>query len=168
MSHTMAVSYNIFKNIFNKSKNTQDKQEINQEDKMDKFALISKLPLSPEYNQYKFTPIIHMTDKKPEKGIYFNEEIGCADDIVFYTSREFNKPSNNLAEYIALNINEILENSMMQSSRNLLASKAKYIIFTSNILGYKKNKSIIGVFENKHNDLDENMRLEYEINSYSK
>lgn len=52
---------------------------------------------------------------------------------------------------------------MMQASSNPMSAKAKYIVFTSNGLGYKYNNPIIGVFENIHHDADPNMRIEYEI-----
>lgn len=68
-------------------------------------------------------------------------------------------------EYRALGFSERLKEVMMQSAKNPLCAKAKYIVFTCNGLGYKYGNSIIGVFENDHPDADPNMRIEYEIYS---
>ena len=151
---TMPVSFNIFKSIFSKPR----------ENKFDfsKFDLISKLPSAPYYNEYKFVTTIHKTPDVPQTGLYFNKEIGCADDMVFHTSQEFNA-SNNRVEYKALGFENRLQNAMMQASANPMSAKAKYIIFTANGLGYKYNNPVIGVFENTHPDVDPNMRIEYEI-----
>ena len=153
---TMPVSFNILKSVFSKSR----------ENKFDfsKFDLISKLPSAPYYNEYKFITTIHKTPDVPQTGLYFNKEIGCADDMVYQTTREFNDNSNkNRVEYKALGFENRLQNAMMQASADPMSAKAKYIIFTSNGLGYKYNNPVIGVFENTHPDVDPNMRIEYEI-----
>jgi hypothetical protein len=57
---------------------------------------------------------------------------------------------------------------MMQSAKNPLSAKAKYIVFTCNLLGIKYGNPIIGVFENIHKDADPNVRIEYEIYNFVK
>jgi hypothetical protein len=152
----MPMSFNIFKSVFSKP----------HENKLDfsRFDLISKLPSAPYYNEYKFITTIHKTSDIPQSGLYFNKKIGCADDMVYQTSQEFNKQdNNNIVEYKALGFHNRLQNAMMQASANPISAKAKFIVFTCNGLGYKYNNPIIGVFENTHPDVDQNMRIEYEI-----
>ncbi len=157
----MQTQYNIFRSVFGKRVDTP---KLNFEN----FDLISKLPNAPYYNLYNFIPTIHKTGDIPQKGLYFNKEIGCADDMVYQTSQEFNSDQNkNTVEYKALGFQERLQNAMMTAARNPLCANAKYIIFTANGLGYKYGNSTIGVFENTHKDADPNMRIEYEIYSTS-
>ena len=157
MSQYMQTSYNMLKSLFHKS------QTSTQYD-FSSFDLISKLPNAPYYNTMKFIPIIHKTQDIPQPGLYFNKTIGCADDITYHTTQEFNNSDNgHRVEYRALGFSDRLQEVMMQSAKNPLCAKAKYIIFTSNGLGYKYNNSTIGVFENEHRDADPNMRIEYEI-----
>lgn len=159
MSTYMPMSFNIFKSIFSKSsKSPETKFDFS------KFDLISKLPSAPYYNEYKFITTIHKTSDIPQPGIYFNKQVGCADDITYHTTQEFNNTHNkNRVEYKALGFENRLQNAMMQASSNPISAKAKYIVFTCNGLGYKYNNPIIGVFENTHVDADPNMRIEYEI-----
>lgn len=129
----MQTSYNIFKSIFHKS---QSRTTQTMTPDFSKFDLISKLPYAPYYNEYKFIPIIHKTSEIPQSGLYFNKEIYCADDMVYHTTREFNDQDNkNIVEYRALGFLDRLNQVMMQASMNPLAAKAKYIIFTCNVLG---------------------------------
>jgi hypothetical protein len=156
MSTFMPMSFNIFKSVFSKP----------HENKLDfsRFDLISKLPYAPYYNEYKFITTIHKTSDIPQSGLYFNKQIGCADDMVYQTSQEFNNPDiKNRVEYKALGFENHLQNAMMQASANPISAKAKYIVFTANGLGVKYNNPVIGVFENTHPDVDPNMRIEYEI-----
>lgn len=93
MSTYMPMSFNIFKSVFSKSSKLPET----------KFDLISKLPLAPYYNEYKFITTIHKTSDIPQPGIYFNKQVGCADDITYHTTQEFNNTDNkNRVEYIAL------------------------------------------------------------------
>ena len=155
----MQNNYNIFRSVFSKRVDTP---KLNFEN----FDLISKLPNAPYYNEYNFIPTIHKTNDIPQKGLYFNKEIGCADDMVYQTLQEFNsKETKNFMEYHALGFKDRLQNAMMTATRNPLCANAKYIIFTSNGLGYKYGNSTIGVFENTHKNADPNMRIEYEIYS---
>lgn len=149
------MSFNIFKSVFSKP----------HENKLDfsRFDLISKLPYAPYYNEYKFITTIHKTSDIQQSGLYFNKKIGCADDMVYQTSQEFNNNNKNDVEYRALGFRNHLQNAMMQASANPLSAKAKFIVFTCNGLGHKYNNPIIGVFENTHSDVDQNMRIEYEI-----
>jgi hypothetical protein len=159
MSQYMQTSYNIFRSVFNKPNiNTQTYD-------FSRFDLISKLPNAPYYNTINFIPTIHKTPEAPQSGLYFNKKIGCADDMVYHTSQEFNSSENikNSVEYKALGFSDRLQEVMMQSAKNPLCAKAKYIVFTSNLLGAKYGNSIIGVFENEHANIDPNMRIEYEI-----
>lgn len=159
MSQYMQTSYNIFRSIFNKPNINTQKYDFS------RFDLISKLPNAPYYNTINFIPTIHKTQDIPQNGLYFNKKVGCADDMVYHTSQEFNSKDNfkNCAEYHALGFKERLHEVMMQSAKNPLSAKAKYIVFTCNGLGYKYGNSTIGVFENEHPDADPNMRIEYEI-----
>ena len=154
----MQTSYNIFKSVFNKPQ--FNKQQSTVPD-FSRFDLISKLPFAPYYNEYKFITTIHKTSDIPQKGLYFNKKIGCADDMVYQTSQEYN--NKNRVEYKALGFENRLQNAMMQASANPISAKAKFIIFTCNGLEFKYNNPIIGVFENTHPDVDPNMRIEYEI-----
>ena len=85
----MQTTYNIFKSIFSKSRNT-----CTTTPDFSKFDIISKLPYAPYYNEYKFIPTIHKTSEIPQSGLYFNKEIYCADDMVYHTTREFNDLKN--------------------------------------------------------------------------
>ena len=162
MSTIMSTSFHMLRSLFNKSQNNIPTQ--NQQLDFSKFDLISKLPSAPYYNEYKFIPIIHKTNNIPQSGLYFNKQIGCADDMVYQTSQEFNRLDNkNLAEYTALDFKNRLHQVMMQSAHNPLSAKAKYIVFTCNLLGIKYGNPTIGVFENIHKDADPNVRIEYEI-----
>jgi len=154
MSQSMSTIYNYFRNLYPKT-NTSQQMNLNS------FQLISKLPTDPHYNKITFIPTIHKTYDIPQAGKYFNKQIGCADDMVYHTSQEFY--SNNLVEYQALGFKDRLKQAMMQSSVNMTAGNAKYIIFTCSTLGLKYNNPIIGVFENTHPNADPNIRLEYEI-----
>ena len=112
---TMPVSFNILKSVFSKSR----------ENKFDfsKFDLISKLPSAPYYNEYKFITTIHKTPDVPQTGLYFNKEIGCADDMVYQTTREFNDNSNkNRVEYKALGFENRLQNAMIDRKSTRLNS----------------------------------------------
>jgi hypothetical protein len=152
----MQTFYNIFKSINLKSHAPQ----MN----FDSFQLISKLPLAPYYNQTKFIPIIHKTQDVPQNPLYFSKQIGCADDMVYQATKEFNDMNNiNIAEYKALGFHDRLQEVIMQASQNPLCEKAKYIIFTCNSFGYKYNNSILGIYENIHPNADNNLRIEYEI-----
>lgn len=155
----MMTNYNIFRTL-NSLKSTAPQMNF------ESFQLISKLPYAPYYNEYKFIPTIHKTNEIPQSGLYFNKEIYCADDMTYHTTREFNDYNNkNIVEYRALGFRDRLQQVMMQASANPLCEKAKYIIFTCNAIGYKYNNSILGVFENKHQNADNNMRIEYELYS---
>jgi hypothetical protein len=156
MSTLMSTSFHMYRSLFNKKQNTNLD--------FSKFDLISKLPSAPYYNQYKFIPIIHKTNDIPQSGLYFNKQIGCADDMVYQTLQEFNHHDNKyIAEYKALGFGDRLKQVMMNSAQNVLSAKAKYIIFTCNSLGVKYGNPIIGIFENTHKDADPNIRIEYEI-----
>ena len=155
----MQTSYNIFNSVFTKPNINTQKYDFS------RFDLISKLPNAPYYNTINFIPTIHKTQDIPQSGLYFNKKVGCADDMVYHTSQEFNSSENikNSVEYKALGFRDRLHEVMMQSAKNPLSAKAKYIIFTCNLLGVKYGNSTIGVFENEHPDADPNMRIEYEI-----
>ena len=150
----MSSIYNYIKSSFNASRNKPD---------FSSFQLISKLPLDPCYNFYKFIPTLHKTDEKPVNGKYFNHTIGCADDIVYYASKECYK---NAAEFKALGINERIKSSMMQAAENLVTTKAKYIIISSVGIGQKYGNPNIAVFENEHENADPSLRIEYQIENY--
>lgn len=129
------------------------------------FHLISKLPLAPYYNSYKFVPTLHKTEEKPEEGKYFNHTIGCADDLVFYATTECYK---NAAEFKALGIDDKIESALMQASSNLVTAKAKYIVISSYALGYKYSNPNIATFVNEHPSADPSLRIEYQIENYIK
>ena len=149
----MSSVYKYIKSILNASRSDLD---------FSSFQLISKLPLDPYYNLYKFIPTLHKTDEKPENGKYFNHTIGCADDIVYYASNECYK---NAAKFKALGINERIKSSMMQAA-NLVTSEAKYIIISSVGIGQKYGNPNIAVFENEHGNVDPSLRIEYQIENY--
>jgi len=152
----MLTFYNIFKSL----KINSHSPQMN----FDSFQLISKLPLAPYYNESKFIPIIHKTEDIPQNPLYFSKQIGCADDMVYQATREFNDEKNkNLVEYRALGFQDRFKEMIMQASSNPLCEKAKYIVFTCNSLGSKYNNPIIGIFENTHPNADKNMRIEYEL-----
>lgn len=141
------------------------------------FQLISKLPYDRYYNQYydqrpiKFIPIINITQSinpKPRKqGYYFNEQISCADDIVYITLKEFNEGDNkkmqNQMEYRALGFHTRLQQVMMASARNPISANAKWISFTCNGLGAKYGNNVIGMLENLHPEANPNMQVEFDI-----
>jgi hypothetical protein len=127
------------------------------------FHLISKLPLDPNYNNYKFIPTLHKTQEKPEDGKYFNHTIGCADDLVYFATKECEK---NYAEFKALGIDERIKSSIMQASSNLVTARAKYIVISSFALGYKYSNPNIATFVNEHPSADPTMRIEYQIENY--
>ena len=123
----MLTTYHIFRSISQQLNTNTSAFNFNS------FDLISKLPQAPYYNEYKFIPIIHKTTDIPQSGKYFNKEIGCADDIVYHSTREFNDVDNtNIVEYKALGFRDRLQNAMMDASRNILCAKSKYIVFTCN------------------------------------
>ena len=127
------------------------------------FHLISKLPLDPYYNNYKFVPTIHKTEEKPEDGKYFNHTIGCADDLVYYASKECYK---NFAEFKALGIDYRIKSALMQASSNLVTARAKYIVVSSYGFGHKYGNPNIAVFVNEHPSADPTLRIEYQIENY--
>ena len=127
------------------------------------FDLISKLPSAPYYNYYKFIPTIHKTQEKPEDGKYFNHTIGCADDLVYFATTKCEK---NAAEFKALGINERIKSALMQASSNLVTAKAKYIVISSAALGFKYSNPNIATFVNEHENADQSLRIEYQIENY--
>lgn len=127
------------------------------------FHLISKLPSDPYYNSYKFIPTIHRTEEKPEEGKYFNDTIGCADDLVYHSLRGC---ENNAAEFIALGINIRIKSALMQASSNLVTARAKYIVISSACLGFKYSNPNIATFVNEHPNADPSLRIEYQIENY--
>ena len=127
------------------------------------FDLISKVPSAPYYNNYKFIPTIHKTEEKPEDGKYFNHTIGCADDLVYFATKECHK---NAAEFKALGIDERIKSSMMQAASNLVTAKAKYIVISSAGLGFKYGNPNIATFVNEHENADPTLRIEYQIENY--
>ena len=150
----MSSVYNYIKSSLSNSKSRLD---------LSSFQLISKLPLAPYYNFYKFIPTLHKTEEKPVNGKYFNHTIECADDIVYHASKECDK---NAAEFKSLGINERIKSSMMQAAANLLTTKAKYIIISSVGIGHKYGNPNIAVFVNEHENADPSLRIEYQIENY--
>jgi len=110
------------------------------------------LPHDPYYNQIKFIPTLIKNNQPPSNGRYFTKQIGCADDI-----------NLNHGEYRALGFNERLQQVLMESARNPVCAKAKWISINSNLLGAKYGNSVIGLLENIHLDADPNLQVEYEI-----
>lgn len=159
----MQTTYDLFKSLFInrpwQSKNTIGQKQLD----FSTFTLISKLPYSQEYREYEFIPTIHRTDLPPHDALYFRAEIGCADDIVYQTSKEFNSVLIRTTEYKALGFRERLQSAMMSVARNPLSATAKHIIFTNNVLGTKHGNPIIGIFENTHPNANSNVTIEYEI-----
>jgi len=153
----MSSIYNYIKSILNSSKIRTNVLDFSS------FQLLSKLPLDPYYNFYKFIPTLHKTDEKPENGKYFNHTIGCADDLVYYASKECYE---NGAEFKALGINERIKSSIMQAASNIIISKAKYIIISSVGIGQKYGNPNIAVFVNEHETADPLLRIEYQIENY--
>ena len=132
---------------------------------MFQFDLISKLPDQPCYNKINFVPKIqpHQRDQ-PRSGLYFNKTVSCADDMAFYASQEpYSKSSS--TEYLALGFKDSLQQAMMQAAKNPLASKAKYITFTCNLLGHKYGNPTIGVLTNEHPEADDAINIEYNLMS---
>ena len=129
------------------------------------FHLISKLPSAPYYNNYKFIPTLHKTQEKPEEGKYFNHTIGCADDLVYYATKECDNDKN-AAEFRALGINDRIKSALMQASSNLVTARAKYIVISSYTLGHKYSNPNIATFVNEHPNADPSLRIEYQIENY--
>lgn len=127
---------------------------------MSQFDLISKLPNQPCYNKINFVPKIHHC--QPRSGLYFNKTVSCADDMAFYASQELYSKSSG-TEYLALGFKDSLQQAMMQAAKNPLASKAKYITFTCNLLGHKYGNSTIGVLKNELPEADDAINIEYNI-----
>lgn len=127
------------------------------------FHLISKVPKAPYYNNYKFIPTIHKTEQKPENGKYFNNTIGCADDLVYFALQGCQK---NIAEFKALGIDERIKSALMQAASNLVTAKAKYIVISSASLGFKDGNPNIATFVNEHENADPTLRIEYQIENY--
>lgn len=155
----------MFRNIFKQSRQFQ-MNKLNKLNNLDykSFNLISKLPFAPYYKEHTFIPTFHHSSKPPQNALYFKKNIGCADDIVYQTTKEFNDVNNkNLIEYRALGFKDRLHQAMMTSSRNPQCGNAKYIIFTCNSLLVKYGNSIIGILENEHPNADLELIMEYEI-----
>jgi hypothetical protein len=129
------------------------------------FNLISKLPSDPYYNYYKFIPTIHKTEEKPKDGKYFNHTIGCADDLVFYATTE-TENYKIAAELRALDIYDKIKSVIMQASSNPITAKAKYIVISSYVFGYKYSNPNIATFVNVHSSADPTIRIEYQIENY--
>ncbi len=162
MTRYLNTTYDMFCNIFKPSRQSQ-LNKLNNFD-YNSFQLISRLPYAPYYKEHTFIPTIHHDSNPPKNGLYFKKNIGCADDIVYQTTKEFNNVNNkNLIEYRALGFKDRLEQVMMSCARNPLCAEAKYIIFTCNALGFKYGNSIIGILENEHPNADLGLTIEYEI-----
>ena len=162
MTRYLNTTYDIFRNAFKPSRQSQ----INKLNNLDtiSFNQISRLPYAPYYKENNFIPTIHHDSNPPQNGLYFKKNIGCADDIVYQTTKEFNDVNNkNLIEYRALGFKDRLNEAMMTSARNPLCADAKYIIFTCNALGVKYGNSIIGILENEHPNAKTELTIEYEI-----
>lgn len=162
MTSYLNTTYDIFRNIFKPFKQLQ----MNKMDNIDSksFNLISRLPYMKDYKEHTFIPTLHQNSNNPKQALYFKKNIGCADDIVYQTTKEFNNDLNkNLVEYRALGFKDRLQQAMMTSARNPLCANAKYIIFTCNALGFKYGNSIIGILENEHPNADLGLTVEYEL-----
>jgi len=129
---------------------------------LNSFHLISKLPSDPFYNRIKFIPTLIKNNQPPSNGLYFTEQIGCADDIVVVAMKEIYGDTN-CAEYVALGFHDRLHQVMMEVARNPICAKAKWISINSNLLGLKYGNNVIGLLENIHPDADPNLQMEYEI-----
>lgn len=152
------MSFEILRSLFRRASTSTPKLD------MDSFRLISKLPYDPFYNQIQFIPTLIKNNLPPSNGLYFTKQIGCADDIVLVTTKEFNSNDNrNLVEYRALGFRDRLQEVMMTAARNPVCAKAKWISFNCNALGVKYGNSVIGLLENVHPDADPNLQIEYEI-----
>ena len=152
------MSFAILRSLFGRTQSTT-KPALD----LDSFQLISKLPDDPFYNQIpeKFIPTLIKNNPAPSNGLYFTNQIGCADDIVLLAIREQN--GKNQVEYRALGFKNRLMQLMMEASRNPICAKAKWISFNCNLLGLKYGNSVIGLLENVHPDADPNLQIEYEI-----
>ena len=151
------MSFEILRSLFRRASTSTPKLD------MDSFRLISKLPYDPFYNQIQFIPTLIKNNLPPSNGLYFTKQIGCADDIVLITTKEFNSDNKNLVEYRALGFRDRLQEVMMTAARNPVCAKAKWISFNCNALGVKYGNSVIGLLENVHPDADPNLQIEYEI-----
>jgi len=151
------MSFEILRSLFRRASTSTPKLD------MDSFRLISKLPYDPFYNQIQFIPTLIKNNLPPSNGLYFTKQIGCADDIVLVTTKEFNSDNKNLVEYRALGFRDRLQEVMMTAARNPVCAKAKWISFNCNALGVKYGNCVIGLLENVHPDADPNLQIEYEI-----
>jgi hypothetical protein len=152
------MSFEILRSLFRRASTSIPKLD------MDSFRLISKLPYDPFYNQIQFIPTLIKNNLPPSNGLYFTKQIGCADDIVLVTTKEFNSNANrNLVEYRALGFRDRLQEVMMTAAHNPVCAKAKWISFNCNALGVKYGNSVICLLENVHPDADPNLQIEYEI-----
>jgi hypothetical protein len=148
-----SIFYSI-EHIFNRNKS-----EIS--NKFDSFDLISKMPYQEQFNKYKFIQTVHKTDNIPENGKIINADILCADDIAYNSCKIFTSP-----EVKALGIDIRLRSAMMQAAQNLACEKAQYIVFTSNLIGKKYNNPYLVVLKNNYINVENNMRIEYNIDNY--
>jgi len=118
-------------------------------------------------NLYNFIVNIYRRNENyiPQKGIFFNKQIGCPDDILYERSEQFYGKHNNMIEYKVFGIDKRLKSAMLLAACNPMCAKAKYIIFSANNcgLGYKYGNSTIGVFENIQKDVDPNLHIEYDL-----
>lgn len=153
------MSFEILQSLFRRVSTSTPKLDMNS------FRLISKLPYDPFYNKIQFIPTLIKNNQPPSNGLYFTKQIGCADDIVVLTTKEFNSnDTRNLVEYRALGFRDRLQEVMMAAARNPICARAKWISFNCNALGSSKyGKNIIGLLENVHPDANPNLLVEYEI-----
>ena len=162
MTRYLSSTYDIFCNTFKQSREFQNNKLNNLDYKS--FNLISKLPYALYYQEHTFIPTFHYDSKQPQNALYFQKNIGCADDIVYHCFKEFNDQFNkNLIEYRALGFKDRLHQIMMKSAINPQCANAKYIIFTCNALKFKYGNSIIGILENEHPNANLGLTIEYEI-----
>lgn len=155
------MSFQFIKSLFGRSLNSSKIMQLSNDVN---FQLISKLPFTPHYNSLpiKFVPTMIKNFNIPEQGLYFNYKISCADDIVYFATKELNGGKNSL-EYRALGFKERFGQLMMDVAKNPITAKAKYIIFTSVAIGAKYGNAHIGVLENENPDADPNLTIEYDI-----
>ena len=125
------------------------------------FKLISKMPFNPKFNELRFVNIVYRAlSVPPQKGLYFNHQIGCADDMIFFGSVELNR---NAPELKATGLNNRLRQAIIQSSANPISENAKYIIFVHNAFKMKHGNEVLWVFENVHENVYQNLVLKYEL-----
>ena len=130
------------------------------------FELISTLPLAKYFNEIEFIPTIKQNADQPipVPGLFLNENIETADDIVYYTSREFNKQNSSwISECKAMGLAERLQQALMQSAMCPITAQAKYIVVKYNYFSNKYKNPNIVVFENKHPGANPAMTIEYEL-----